>query len=83
MTLKYITAALIAWSLPAAAQDAPDEMLAPVDLSTPEAAVHSMMRAMYQVDADMVDQVFATDTNNRCIRHFKAHVTEADPLRLQ
>lgn len=34
------------------------DMLQPIDLSTPEAATHSMMRAMYQADADMVDQVF-------------------------
>lgn len=34
------------------------EMLQPIDLSTPQAATHSMMRAMYQADADMVDQVF-------------------------
>lgn len=36
----------------------PDMML-PTDLSTPEAATHSMMRAMYQGDAGMVDQVFS------------------------
>lgn len=35
-----------------------EEMLAPIDLSTPEAAVYSMMRAMYQGDAEMVDQIF-------------------------
>jgi len=34
------------------------DMLLPIDLSTPELATHSMMRAMYQGDADMVDQVF-------------------------
>ena len=34
------------------------DMLQPIDLSTPQAATHSMMRAMYQADADMVDQVF-------------------------
>jgi hypothetical protein len=34
------------------------KMLQPIDLSTPQAATHSMMRAMYQADADMVDQVF-------------------------
>ncbi|MEO1323297.1 MAG: hypothetical protein AAFV59_09860 [Pseudomonadota bacterium] len=33
-------------------------MRAPVDLSSPEAAAFSMMRAMYQGDAEMVDQVF-------------------------
>ncbi|MEL6857117.1 MAG: hypothetical protein AAFO74_01945 [Pseudomonadota bacterium] len=58
MTRKYIPVALAALALPAAAETTPDEMLAPVDLSTPEAAVHSMMRAMYQGDAGMVDQVF-------------------------
>ncbi|MEL6724891.1 MAG: hypothetical protein AAFP24_07735, partial [Pseudomonadota bacterium] len=35
-----------------------NEMIAPIDLSTPEGAVYSMMRAMYQGDTDMVDQVF-------------------------
>ncbi|MEL7285582.1 MAG: hypothetical protein AAGJ68_13750 [Pseudomonadota bacterium] len=34
------------------------DMRAPVDLSSPEAAAFSMMRAMYQGDAEMVDQVF-------------------------
>lgn len=34
------------------------DMRAPVDLSSPEAAAFSMMRAMFQGDADMVDQVF-------------------------
>ena len=34
------------------------DMLAPIDLSTPEAAVYSMMRAMFQGDAEMVDQIF-------------------------
>lgn len=34
------------------------DMLAPIDLSTPEAAAYSMMRAMFQGDADMVDQIF-------------------------
>lgn len=34
------------------------DMRAPVDLSSPEATAYSMMRAMYQGDADMVDQVF-------------------------
>nr|WP_070961124.1 hypothetical protein [Hyphomonas sp. Mor2] len=35
-----------------------DPMMLPIDLSTPEASVRSMMRAMYQGDASMVDQVF-------------------------
>lgn len=35
-----------------------DPMMLPADLSTPVASVRSMMRAMYQGDADMVDQVF-------------------------
>lgn len=34
------------------------EMMQPLDLSDPEATVRSMMRAMYQGDADMVDSVF-------------------------
>ncbi|MEO0549002.1 MAG: hypothetical protein AAFZ91_03710 [Pseudomonadota bacterium] len=46
---------------PMPAQPAPPEMTAPIDLSTPEAAAYSMMRAMYQGDADMVDQVFLED----------------------
>lgn len=36
----------------------PVDMTAPMDLSTPEAAVYSMMRAMYQGDGEMVDQIF-------------------------
>ena len=45
----------VALALPAAA--APD-MTAPIDLSSPEATAFSMMRAMFQGDAAMVDQVF-------------------------
>lgn len=41
------------------------DMLAPIDLSSPEATAYSMMRAMYQGDADMVDQVFAPDAQLR------------------
>ncbi len=47
---------LTAWS-PSQAQST-EQMLAPMDLSTPEEAVYSMMRAMYQGDAEMVDRVF-------------------------
>jgi hypothetical protein len=36
----------------------PADMSAPIDLSTPEATAYSMMRAMYQGDAGMVDQIF-------------------------
>ncbi|MEO0466294.1 MAG: hypothetical protein AAF216_07105 [Pseudomonadota bacterium] len=36
----------------------PLDMTAPIDLSTPEAAVYSMIRAMYQGDGEMVDQIF-------------------------
>ncbi|MEO0607551.1 MAG: hypothetical protein AAFY82_04920 [Pseudomonadota bacterium] len=39
------------------AESAP-EMTAPIDLSSPEATVFSMMRAMYQGRTEMVDQVF-------------------------
>lgn len=46
-----------------------EEMLAPIDLSTPEAAVFSMMRAMYQGDADMVDQVFLESASLRRVTH--------------
>ena len=34
------------------------DMLTPIDLSSPEATAFSMMRAMFQGDAEMVDQVF-------------------------
>lgn len=45
-----------------------DPMMAPIDLSTPEAAVASMMRAMYQGDAEMVDQVFLDGAQLRRVR---------------
>ena len=35
-----------------------DEMLGPADMSSPEASVYSMMRAMYQGETDMIDAVF-------------------------
>ena len=38
--------------------DTAPDMTAPIDLSTPEATAYSMMRAMFQGDAEMVDQVF-------------------------
>lgn len=38
-----------------------DEMLGPVDLSTPESAVYSLMRAMYQGDTGMIDRVMLED----------------------
>lgn len=58
-----LLAIITALTLSACASQAqsPDEMLAPIDLSTPEGAVYSMMRAMYQGDAEMVDQVFLED----------------------
>ena len=40
---------------------APDQMLDPVDLSNPEAAVYSLMRGMYQASPDMIDQVMLDD----------------------
>ncbi|MEM9571120.1 MAG: hypothetical protein AAF996_06615 [Pseudomonadota bacterium] len=40
-------------------------MMAPIDLSTPETTAYSMMRAMYQGDADLVDQVFTSDAQLR------------------
>lgn len=43
-----------------AAQTA-DQMLGPVDLTTPENAVYSLMRGMYQGDTDMIDQVMLED----------------------
>lgn len=56
MRLALISTIALA-AIGAEAQTA-EEMLAPVDLSTPEATVYSMMRAMYQGDANMVDQIF-------------------------
>ena len=46
-----------------------DPMTAPLNLSTPEATVFSMMRAMYQGDAGMVDQIFVTDAELRRVTH--------------
>lgn len=40
---------------------APDQMLDPADLSSPEAAVYSLMRGMYQGRPDMIDQVMLDD----------------------
>lgn len=58
-----------------AANAEPDaDMMAPIDLSSPAATAHSMMRAMYQGDADMVDQVFADGAALR-------RVTDAGELR--
>lgn len=42
----------------AAEAQSADEMLAPMDLSSPEASVYSMMRAMFQADPEMIDQIF-------------------------
>lgn len=38
-----------------------EDMLGPVDLSTPESAVYSLMRGMYQGNAGMIDQVMLED----------------------
>ena len=38
-----------------------EQMLGPVDLSTPENAVYSLMRGMYQGDVDMIDRVMLED----------------------
>jgi len=58
----WIVTGLLAFGACASvAETAPTEMTAPIDLSTPEAAAYSMMRAMYQGDAEMVDQVFLED----------------------
>lgn len=38
-----------------------EEMLDPVDLSTPESTVFSLMRGMYQGDTDMIDRVMLKD----------------------
>ena len=58
----------------AAGEDAAPDMLAPIDLSSPEATAYSMMRAMYQGAASMVDQVFADGATLR-------RVTDAGDLR--
>jgi len=39
----------------------PDQMLDPVDLSSPEAAVYSLMRGMYQGNPEMIDQIMLDD----------------------
>ena len=59
--------ALTSLALSAFADDGDPGMLAPIDLSSPEATAYSMMRAMYQGDADMVDQVFTSDAQLRRI----------------
>ena len=46
-----------------------EEMLAPIDLSSPKATVYSMMRAMYQGDAEMVDQVFLETASLRRVTY--------------
>lgn len=58
----------------AMSENAAPDMLAPIDLSSPEATAFSMMRAMYQGDADMVDQVFAEGATLR-------RVTDTGDLR--
>lgn len=66
MSARCVAAASLALSLGAglgapllaAAETPAADMTAPVDLSSPEATALSMMRAMYQGDAEMVDQVF-------------------------
>ena len=40
---------------------APNQMLDPVDLSSPEAAVYSLMRGMYQASPETIDQVMLDD----------------------
>ncbi len=45
-----------------------EDMLASADLSNPQATVYSMMRAMYQGDAAMVDQVFLDGAELRRVR---------------
>lgn len=61
MRITFIAAAglaLGACAMQPLPQPEPVAMTAPLDLSTPEATAFSMMRAMYQGDADMVDAVF-------------------------
>lgn len=67
MRIALISSFLLAATC-AEAQTA-EEMLASIDLSTPEAAVFSMMRAMYQGDAEMVDQIFLDTASLRRITY--------------
>ncbi|GAB5456333.1 MAG: hypothetical protein Hens2KO_25620 [Henriciella sp.] len=60
MRVIVLTALLACTSGLSAAQTA-EEMLGPVDLSTPESAVFSLMRGMYQGDTDMIDRVMLED----------------------
>ena len=45
-----------------------DPMRAAIDLSTPENTAYSMMRAMYQGDAEMIDQIFLDGAELRRVR---------------
>lgn len=77
MKLSMSTMAALAVSalaLPSFGDEPDPSMMAPLDLSTPEATAHSMMRAMYQGDAEMIDQVFAPEAQLR-------RVTNAGELR--
>lgn len=56
-----IAIALAAMTAGLSSAQSADQMLGPVDLSTPERAVYSLMRGMYQGDADMIDQVMLED----------------------
>lgn len=60
MRVIVLTALLACTSGLSAAQTAED-MLGPVDLSTPESTVFSLMRGMYQGDTDMIDRVMLED----------------------
>ncbi len=53
----FMLSICVSWAVGETVPAHPD-MMQPIDLSTPEAATHSMMRAMYQADSEMVDQVF-------------------------
>lgn len=61
MRAWIVTGLLALGACASAAETAPRDMTAPIDLSTPEHAALSMMRAMYQGDAEMVDAVFLED----------------------
>ncbi|NQY13558.1 MAG: hypothetical protein HRT81_06850 [Henriciella sp.] len=54
-----------ALALPSFGDEPDPSMMAPLDLSTPQATAYSMMRAMYQGEAEMVDQVFAPEAQLR------------------
>ncbi|MEM7327291.1 MAG: hypothetical protein AAF437_01050 [Pseudomonadota bacterium] len=74
LILISLISAASAAGLHANAEQAKPDMLAPIDLSSPEMTAHSMMRAMYQGNGAMIDQVFSEGAILR-------RVTDAGELR--